>query len=206
VPGARIPLWVKIAYTAWIVVWAPAYWVYNGPANFLWLCDVANFVIALAVWLESPLLFSSQAVGVLVIQVTWTVDFFGRLLLGFHPLGGTEYMWNIQKPLLVRGLSLFHLIVPILLLWAIWRLGYDCRGWFLQTAITWLVLPLSFLADPDRNLNWLWAPFGIPQTLIPPPLYLLICMIAYPLILYLPTHSLLKWLFNRDRTTTVQTG
>ena len=86
----RIPLWVKLAYTAWMAVWIPVYWTHAGPTNFLWLCDVANFLIGLALWAESPLLMSSQAVGVLFVQILWCGDYFGRLILGFHPIGGTE--------------------------------------------------------------------------------------------------------------------
>ena len=92
-PG-RVPLWLKLAWSLWMAVWIPVYWLQHGPANFLWLCDVANFVIAAALWLESPLLMSSQAVGVLAIQLAWATDFLGRLILGVHPLGGTEYMFD----------------------------------------------------------------------------------------------------------------
>jgi hypothetical protein len=190
----RIPLWLKIAYSIWLVIWVPAYWIYNGPANFLWLCDVANFVVALAIWFESPLLLSSQAVSVLLIQILWAVDFLVRLVLGFHPLfGATAYMFEASEPLALRLLSLFHLAMPVLLLWAVWELGYDRRGWLLQTAIAWVVLPVSLLADPERNLNWLWKPFGVHQTWMPPALFLLIAMVAYPLALYYPTHLLLSW-------------
>lgn len=178
-----------------MAVWVPVYSIQHGPANFLWLCDVANFVITAAVWLESPLLFSSQAVGVLVIQVVWAADFIGRVALGFHPVGGTEYMFDPTRSLALRSLSLFHLVVPFLLVWATRRLGYDRRGWRLQTLLTWLVLPLSFVAAaPKANLNWLWAPFGIEQTLMAPAAYLGLSMILYPLALYLPTHLLLsRW-------------
>ena len=54
-----------------------------------------------------------------------------------------------------------------------------------------MVLPLSMLPDPERNLNWVWAPFGVEQVWLPPALYLAVCMAAYPLLLYLPTHGLL---------------
>jgi hypothetical protein len=82
--------------------------------------------------------------------------------------------------------------VPVLLVWGVARLGYDRRGWKLQTGIAWIVLPICFFfADPARNLNWLHQPFGIPQTLMPPLAYLLFCMLAYPLVLYLPTHGAL---------------
>src|SRR5262245_11091249 len=32
--GARIPLWLKITWTAWILVWAPLYWKQYGAQNF----------------------------------------------------------------------------------------------------------------------------------------------------------------------------
>lgn len=200
-PESRsIPLALKIAFTLFMAVWVPTIWAYNGPANFLWLCDIANFAVLAALWLESPLLFSSQTVSVLLVQISWMVDFFGRLLFGFHVLGGTEYMFETVEPLWVRSLSFFHLLVPVMMLWAIWKLGYDRRGLRLQIAILWVILPLSLLPDPARNLNWVWEPFGIPQTLMPPGLWLLVCMVGYPLVLYLPAHAaLLAWAKRRGR-------
>lgn len=187
-----IPLWLKIAYTLWLVVWVVAYWDHYGPQNFLWICDLANLILGVAIWIESPLLFSSQAVSVLVIQALWLVDVCGRLLLGMHLVGGTEYMFDPEKSVGIRALSLFHVFVPILLLWAVRRLGYDRRGWKLQTAILWLLLPVTYLVtDPELNINWLWKPFGMPQTVLPELGYVVFEMIAVPLVLYLPTHAAL---------------
>lgn len=196
-----LPRWLKLGYTVWFLVWVPVYWMDNGPANFLWLCDVANFVLLAAIWLESPLLFSSQAVSVLLIQFAWILDVSTRLVAGFHPIGGTEYMFESWRPLFSRLLSLFHVFVPILLLYALWRLGHDRRGWRLQTLLCWLVLPLSFwIGEPEANLNWLWAPFGLQQVWMPPVVFLGFCMIAYPLAIYLPTHALLTaWLRRAGR-------
>ena len=194
----RLPLWVKLAYTAWFLVWVPTYWQQVGPANFLWLCDVGNFVLLIALWAESRVLLSATAVGVILIQLLWVVDVAGRLALGVHLIGGTEYMFDPAEPLGVRFLSLFHLWVPLLLIWAVRRLGFDGKAWKVQTLICWMVLPLSFLADPALNLNWLWRPFGIEQTLLPPPAYLLACLVLYPLVLYLPSQLLLRpWLTRR---------
>ena len=195
----QIPLWLKTSYLLWMVVWVAVYWSYHGPANFLWLCDVTNFFVAAALITESPLLFSSQATGVLVIQLVWMIDFSGRLIIGHHLIGGTEYMFDVSQPIGLRAMSLFHLFVPILLLWAIWRLGYDRRGWKLEAGIVWLILPLSFVAaSPDKNLNWLWSPFGIEQTLVSPADYLLFSMFAYPIVLFWPTHrALLRWTRRR---------
>jgi len=181
-----------------MAVWVPVYWIHNGADNFLWLCDTANFVVGAALWLESPLLHSSQATGVLLVQVFWAADFLARLLLGFHPIGGTEYMFDATSPLWLRGLSLFHLAMPPLLLWGIGRLGWDRRGWRLQTAFAWGLLPLTYFAtDPADNINWVWRPFGLEQIWVPPPVYLTGCLIAYPLVLFFPTHLLLSWWARR---------
>jgi hypothetical protein len=188
-----VPLWLKLAYTAWIVARAPTYWIQYGPANFLWLCDLANFLVLAALWLESPLLVSSQAVSVLIIQVAWCIDYFGRLLLGLNVFGATAYMFTDEYPAAVRALSLFHLFMPPLLLWLVWRLGYDRRGLLLQTAVAWLVLPLCYLfTDPALNLNWLWRPFDREQPWLPPFAWMLVMLLAYPLVLYLPTHLALQ--------------
>lgn len=190
---------MKIAYTLWLAVWIAVYWQSYGPQNFLWLCDVANLVLGLAIWLESPLLFSSQAVGVLIIQALWIVDVCARLVTGAHLIGGTEYMFDPEKSIGLRSLSLFHIFVPVLLLWAIRRLGYDRRGWKLQTLMLWLLLPFTYLVtDPELNINWLWKPFGISQSAMPELAYLGFAMLAVPLVLYLPTHAaLVAWMGGR---------
>ena len=195
----RLPLWLKFAYLLWMGIWVPVYWLHHGPANFLWLCDVANFFVAIGLLWESPVILSSQAVGVLVIQIVWMVDYFGRLALGLHLIGGTEYMFEASQPWWLRAMSLFHIFVPALLIWPIWCLGYDRRGWQLEAALAWLILPLSFVIGlPEDNLNWLWAPFGIEQTLMTPEQYLLFCMLAYPVLLFWPPHRLLLWWSTRQ--------
>lgn len=170
----RLPPAAKLAYLAWMLVWVPLYWSANGPANFLWVCDFANFVILAALVAESALLASSQLVGVLFIQTLWAVDFFGALVSGKHPIGGTEYMFDPASPLWLRALSLFHLWTLPLLVWMVRRLGYDARGWKLQTGFAALLFPAGMLfGTRAENLNWMWAPFGVPQTLVPPPLFAL---------------------------------
>jgi hypothetical protein len=37
----RLPLWLKLAYSAFMAVLVPVYWYYYGPTNFLYFCDVA---------------------------------------------------------------------------------------------------------------------------------------------------------------------
>jgi hypothetical protein len=184
---SRVPLSVKLAYTLWMVVWVPVYWIENTPSNFLWICDFANFVLLAALWLESPLLATSQLAGIFVIQVVWAVDFFGALLSGRHPIGGTEYMFDAAEPLWFRGFSLFHLWTVPLLAWLVRRVGYDRRGWRLEAAIALVLFPLGQqVGTRAQNLNWTWAPFGIEQTLLPPLLFAFLAVPVVVLLLFLP--------------------
>lgn len=175
-----LPLAAKLAYTAWMAVWVPVYWTHNGPANFLWICDFANFALLWAIWRESALVASSQLAGILFIQLVWALDFFGALLLGAHPVGGTEYMFEPDKPLWLRAFSLFHLWSVPLVVWMVRRLGHDRRGWKLQAGFAALLFPAGVLfGTREQNLNWMYAPFGVEQELMPP---LVLAFLSVPIV------------------------
>lgn len=192
-----VPLWLKLVYSAFVAVLVPVYWVKWGPGNFLWFSDLALFGALVAVWFESSLLASMMTVGVLLPELAWNLEFFFRLLTGKEIFGLTGYMFNSEKPLYLRALSLFHVILPALLLWLLFRLGYDSRAWYYQTALAWVVLPLSYLfTAPQDNVNWVYGPGEKPQNRVHPLLYLAGVMLFFPLVVYLPTHFLLQWLWG----------
>lgn len=191
--GMRLPLWLKVLWTVWVMAWIPVYWRQYGLQNFLYFCDLGNVLIAIGLWLESPLIFSWQATGLLLFQTLYTIDLLGAILSGRHIIGGTEYMFDAHVPLFVRLLSLFHVVVPPLLLWGIWRLGYDKRGWKLQTVMTWIVVPINYFWRPQFDVNWARGPFFHEQPVVPGPVYLVAYLVIVPLAVYLPTHLVLQW-------------
>jgi hypothetical protein len=192
----RIPLWMKIAWTAGVIVWIPLYWRQYGPQNFLFFCDLGNFFIAAALWLESSLIFSWQACGLLLFQTLFVIDLAGAVISGHHFVGGSEFMFDPHIPLVIRLLSLFHVITPPLLLWAIWRLGYDPRGWKFQTLSAWIVVPINYFWHPEADVNWARGPFFREQHLVAGWIYLLVYLLAVPALVYYPTHRLLLWVRN----------
>ena len=190
--AGEIPLWIKVAYTLMVAVIVPVYLAYYGPANFLWFSDVALVVTGVALWLESPLLVSMMTVGVLLPELLWNVTLFTRLLTGIRVSGLADYMFDTRIPKWIRTLSLFHVVLPVLMLWMLHRLGYDPRALPAQTALAWVILPLTYaVTKPEDNINWVYGPGARPQRQISPPLYLAFVLILFPLIVYVPTHLLL---------------
>ncbi len=117
--------WVGLV---WMVVWLPAYMRVWGWANLLHLCDVAVILGCAGLWWGSSLLVSSQAVSSLAAGILWGLDVGSRLLTGRFLVGGTEYMWDARASIFVRLLSSFHLGLPVVLLWAMRKIGYDRRA------------------------------------------------------------------------------
>jgi hypothetical protein len=188
VGGEPIALGVKVAYTIFLAVLVPVYWAHYGPANFLWFSDIALLGGGAALWLESPLLASMMMLAVLLPECAWNLDFFGRLLTGRRMFGMSAYMFERERPRLVRALSLFHVPLPIGLVWLVHRLGYDRRAWLGQSLLALVVLPASYwLTDPAENVNWVHG-LGAPQRRLPPWLYLALLIVAFSLVLYLPPH------------------
>ena len=191
--------WIKLPYTVFVCVLVPIYWLERGPANFLWLSDIALLATVPALWMENRFLTSMMAVGVLLPELAWNLDFFLRLIKGYDVIGlnGTGYMFGTGYTRLFKFFSLFHVFLPALLLWMIYRLGYDRRAVYAETLLIWALFLVCYLAtDPERNLNWVFGIGNPPQTWVSGPLYLVLLMCLYPLLVLIPTHFILKSIFN----------
>jgi hypothetical protein len=192
-----IPLGLKVIYTLFVFALVPIYWRQYGPANFLWFSDIALLALVPALWLENALLVSMMAISVVFFEALWTLDFFFRLATGKSLIGLSAYMFDPKVPLFIRGLSGFHVVLPLLLLWMLHRLGYDQRAFLWQTIVALVVLPVSYLAsNPRENVNWVYGFGENPQRVLPPPLFVIVLMVLFPLAVYLPTHLLFARIFR----------
>jgi hypothetical protein len=108
-------------------------------------------------------------------------------------------MFDPHLALWVRLLSLFHVVTPPLLLWAIWRLGHDRQGWKYQTLTAWIVVPINYFWRPEFDVNWARGPFFREQRAVPGLVYLLAYLTLIPALVYFPTHRFLVWLTQRSR-------
>jgi hypothetical protein len=192
----QLPLWIKIGYTLFVAVLVPIYLKQYGPANFLWFSDVALLAMVPGLWAESPLIVSTMTVAVALPELLWNVDFFSRLLIGRAPLGMATYMFDQNLPRYLRGLSLFHVGLPILLLWSVARLGYDPRALPTQIVSGSILMILAYaLTSPAENINWVFAAGSKRLEWLPPLAYVTMVIVSFPLFVYWPTHLVLMRLF-----------
>jgi hypothetical protein len=226
VAAARpFPRELKIAITAFTVVLIPVYIYAYGIQNFLWFCDLALLITVFALWTENRLLLSMQAVSITVVQTLWIADYVAHYVVGYCPLGIAAYTFGTPSKLL-HFLTLFHAWLPLLLIWAVRRVGYDRRAWLYQTLLCWVVLTTCVFftkqtpTDPD-GVNWVfraWTDNLIqPLSRIVPilrPVYdwsigltpdgrqafhVIGMMVGFTLCLYLPAHLLFVKLVDRSR-------
>jgi hypothetical protein len=191
----KFPVWIRCAVVVWLAIWIPAYWRTWGAANFLHLCDVAVILACAGVLTDSALLISSQGVSSLLVDAAWALDASWRLLRGRALLGGADYLFDSHYPLWVRLLSLFHVVMPALLLWALHRTGYDRRGWALQCAIALPLFIAARFTNPAENINYAFIDPFIHRQWGPAPIHVLISWLFMAFVVYYPTHLLLKRIF-----------
>src|SRR5262245_50926448 len=199
-----VPVTVKIAYTAYVAAVVPVYWMTYTPWNFLYVCDIALLVTAVALWLESPLLVGMEAVAITVTQLLWVVDLLCRLLAGVHVTGVTAYMADATLPLVTRLLSTFHGWLPFFLLWLPSRLRYDRRALAAQSAAAVATVLASYFLAPAPpppadhphwavNINYVHGlDDAHPQPWMPPTLWLVVLTAFNIGVLYLPPHLALR--------------
>ena len=192
------PAWLRWAALAWLLIWVPAYWRTWGASNFLELCDIAVILTCLGLWTNSRLLLSSQAVSSLVVDLIWMLEASWRLFTGRSLLGGTEYLFDARYPLWVRVLSLFHVVMPPLLLFWLRRVGYDRRAFALQSVIALLAFIASRFTSPAKNMNFAFTDPFFHRAWGPPPVHVATSVLFLVVVVYLPTHLILQRAFARQ--------
>lgn len=193
----HIPLWLKVSFTLFVLILLPVYWRQYGPGNFLWFSDIALLLTVPAFWFESSLLASMILISIGLLELLWILDFFVHLIVGTSVTGLSAYMFDSRILLSVRALSLFHIVLPMLVVWIVSRLGYDGRALVTQTALAWIVLPMSYLLTKrSENVNWVYGFGSRPQRWMSSRLYLVLVMLLFPLVIYLPTHLVLSVVFD----------
>ena len=200
----RIPLWLKLAFTAFMAVMIPVYLYYYGWTNFLYFCDVAMILTLIGMWKESPLLFSMSAIGIMVPQMIWVADFVGTAF-GYPVVHMTTYMFNASSSLLLRGISLFHGWLPFLLIYLVAKVGYDRRGLLYWAVLAWvLVLVCFFFMPPPNphagltpvNINYVWGfNDAAAQTWVPAWAWVTGMIVLMPILFFLPVHyAFSRWM------------
>ena len=189
----------RVLFTVLVAVVVPVYIVKYGPTNFLWFSDIGLLGLCAALWLEHRLLGSMMALAVLLPEALWLASFItGAIAKGRGTTTLATYMFDTRIPLFMRLLSAaFHFALPPAALWLVYLYGYDTRALVAQTLLAWVVLPATlWLAPPEKNVNWVRGFGHPPRRRLPLPVHFGLVMLAFPLLIYLPTHWLLERYFG----------
>jgi hypothetical protein len=198
VVAGPVPLWLKASFTLFVLILVPVYWKQYGPGNFLWFSDIALLLTVPALWMESSLLASMVLISSGLLELLWVLDFLIHLTLGVSVIGLSAYMFHSEIRLSIRALSLFHIALPIITVWLVFRLGYDGRALPAQSVLAWIVLPMSYLLTKrSENVNWVYGFGSEPKRWMSSRLHLALLMLLFPIVIYLPTHLLLSVVFGR---------
>jgi hypothetical protein len=191
--------YLKYLLILFTLIMVPTYIKAYGLQNFLWLSDVGLFLTIAALLYHSVFLMSCAAVGVLVFEIIWNVDYFVELFLGYNLFNLAHYMFDASYPLALRALSAFHIPLPAIWIYYLTRYGYDQRAWYYFTLLYWIIIfiTVTFTAPAD-NINWAFLPH-VHGYQIHPFLWALLLCIFYPLCVVLPTHYVFKKLFKSHR-------
>ncbi len=189
------PSWARWAALAWLAFWVPVYWLFWGPHNFVFLCDIAVFLTCIGIWADNALLISSQAVSSLIVDAMWAVDAGWREAFGRHIFGGTEYLFETSHPLWLRLVSFYHVAMIVVLLWALVRAGYDRRGWALQARIVAAAFVAARFTPASQNINFAFRLPVVDKPFGPAPLHVAVSVAFMIFVVYWPTHWALKKIF-----------
>ncbi len=94
-----------------------------------------------------------------------------------------------------RLLSSFHIALPVALLWAMRKIGYDRRALALQAAIAAGLFVVSRFLPAGFNMNYAYQDPLFHRSWGPAPAHLAVILVGAVAVVYWPTHLLLIWMF-----------
>ena len=204
---SHLPRELRWFLTLYVAVLIPTYLVTYGPTNFLYFCDMALLLTLAAMWRKSALLVSAAAVGIILPQLLWALDFMSSLF-GVPITGMTEYMFQSSIPIHVRILSFFHFWLPFLLIWLLRRTGYDPRGLILWTVLAFISLYICYFFMPAPpapasnlnlpvNINYVYGFSDTArQTWMPEHAWFILLQLMLVFLVLLPSHWALKKIYR----------
>jgi hypothetical protein len=104
-------------------------------------------------------------------------------------------MWDTRVPLWARLLSSFHLALPLALMWAMKKIGYDRRALAIQAAIAAVLFLVSRFFPAALNMNYAYQDPVFHRSWGPAPVHLAVIFVGAVAFLYWPAHLLFSWMF-----------
>lgn len=144
-----------ICLTYWILDFINIVFIIHKPEYLLWYSNAGLLLTSIALLRRSPLLISIMFCALFVLESIWIIDFLAQILLKKRILGITNYLFESTFNKKDFAMSMYHLLIPPSLLYAILKTktinGYSWLG-ALMYALTISILTFFFV-NQSENVN-----------------------------------------------------
>jgi len=140
------------------------YWLFDFifnallPHNYswlLWYSSMGLLVTGIALITQNEVLIFSSFCALFIIETLWTVDFLGLFIFHKSLSGITAYTKTLSFTEKDLFLTLYHMLIPISLLYALWKTTKIYKyGWVGAVLFSSMLMFLTFfLVGPYDRVN-----------------------------------------------------
>lgn len=193
-----------------------AYWFFDSlniiffiqkPDYLLWYSSSGLLLMSIALILRSPALISVMFCALFALELSWTLDFIIRIFSGKSPLGITNYLFEPEFGKKDFLMSMYHLLIPAALLYAILKTKRIFRYSWAGAAIYLSTISLlTFIfADLSSDVNCVHTPdrckgFLSPIiTVVPYPFHILASILFVTILIFIPTNYMLLKIAKKNK-------
>ena len=166
-------------------------------SGMLWFCYISLILLGVGMLMRNGYLIASQINILAVPLLMWNIDFLGILFFDREVFHIATYFFEREFFSLANIISLEHLFLLPLALFALWIVGLKRRdAWKLSVVQSLFILFLTLLlTNSEKNIN---CAFESCFTFLGNFLYIYILIILFACIIIL-TNILLVWLFYNGK-------
>lgn len=196
----------------WLGVFCFGYYLINlgnvflahKPEWLLWYSSAGLLFSAIAILTRNSFLLTSMFCALFVIESIWSIGFFSLLIFHKSLYGMVEYAFSPAFPRKDFYIGLYHVLIPISLLWGVAANKINKYGWLGATLYAGILATATYIfSNPSENINCAFSAKRCVSFLsifmsLSGPFRIIIGLAMMSLLLFIPTNYVLLWLKSKE--------
>jgi hypothetical protein len=188
-------MWINIFLIFFLATQIIVYSSYSIE-SYLWLCKINLFLTIFGILFKNKLLISMAFVGGLARFSIWNLSFIINLFTNYNLFNVTAYIFSLGTSLTIKIISLYHIFLPIILIFFLKKIGYDSRAFIFSTILYWFVIIITyFFTIKSNNINFVFCASTYNWS-ISDQQWVIFLLIFEPILFILPVHFFCKYKFK----------